>query len=550
MAATSEQAGRLLDFAREALARALAAPTESPPRSSGPYTVNITLYTDGALRASQSGRGPSLDEAVSAAAWRAARDERFGARLAADDVPALRLDLWIRRGSEPLTDPSRLELGLDGIELTLDGHSAYYKPSVALTSAVADHERLLRKLAKKAGLPPDAWRSARLARTSWDHFVAAPGGVVLPLRRLRPLEAPVVDAAAVEQAARAAAARLLAVQDADGLYLYRYQPLKNRELPGPSNSVRQAGCAHGIAWAAAREHDAALAQSANRAIAFLLRRAVPLPGGGTFIAEPDGRGKLGAIALTLLALTHGEPGGAFERERRELVRAALSLQEPSGAFRCYIDSAGPEADGNAQNFFPGEALVALGHEARRGDRECGDAVQRAFGWYRDHFRAAPSTAFVLWQCDAWRLVSEGPEGRAEHAEFVFELVDWLLRLQLDEAAGDHAGGFADAGRRPNFSTATYTEAVIRAYGVARRLGDPERARRYHRSARLGLGFVLRLQIAPQTAVLFPDPRRAVGGTTRDLADFTIRSDYDQHTLTACLAALEHPALLEPQAPGD
>jgi hypothetical protein len=55
---------------------------------------------------------------------------------------------------------------------------------------------------------------------------------------------------------------------------------------------------------------------------------------------------------------------------------------------------------------------------------------------------------------------------------------------------------------------------------------------------------MRLQIPPQIAMLFAAPERAVGGTASRLGDFTIQCDNDQHLITAALAALETPRLLD------
>ena len=56
--------------------------------------------------------------------------------------------------------------------------------------------------------------------------------------------------------------------------------------------------------------------------------------------------------------------------------------------------------------------------------------------------------------------------------------------------------------------------------------------------------MFRLSISPVTAFLFRKPDKVVGGTTRSLSDMTIRCDFDQHTITAFLAALETPGLLD------
>jgi hypothetical protein len=179
----------------------------------------------------------------------------------------------------------------------------------------------------------------------------------------------------------------------------------------------------------------------------------------------------------------------------------------------------------------------------------------ALPWYWTRFRIQPSTAFVLWQLDAWSLCAQLPlgikgplAGYAERCgEFVFEMADWLLHLQLGRSAASHQdmmGGFARPPRMPTCSTAAYTEAIIRAFVIAEQRGDRRRTTQYREASLLGLDFIRRLQITPETAVLFRDPARTVGGTTASLSDMTIRCDYDQHTLTAFLAALRVPILMQ------
>ena len=189
-------------------------------------------------------------------------------------------------------------------------------------------------------------------------------------------------------------------------------------------------------------------------------------------------------------------------------------------------------------------MIALTHEAEGGRADCAKAVGLALGWYRDHFRRSPATGFVLWQVDAWRrahkLASTGVLKNTDPddcSDFVFEMADWLLQFQLPPEArpADFAGGFSVDGP-PSFSTSTYLEALLRAYQLARSLGKAEPAERYRQAALQGLKFLFRLQIVPEMAPLFREPVLAVGATTASLVDFHIRSDFDQHTITALLAA--------------
>lgn len=566
---SSESVRALFRTARQAIAEALsgcgAGRAQLPLRVESPYyTVNLTVYQDRRLCASMGGRGESLDAAVSAAARRASIDRRFGGTLLPGHIDVLRLDLWVLTGVVPFGDANdvltTLDIGLDGVEFRLGLKTAYYKPSVPLTSGITDPEQLMRKLAKKAGLAPGDWRDprARIWRTSWEHFVDAPALARRPmrLRRLRPLETPAVDPASLTRAVRTAQERLLAGQAESGTYLYEYQPLTN-EVPAKASSVvRQAGTTYAIARSAAREpdplHAAALRRSALGSLDLLLGLLTPAVGGGCFIREPAARlprGTLGAAALTLLALQFGEFGEACEQAKRSLRTWLLNQQNSDGSFRCWSNTVSITTDGRKQNYFPGEAMLALAHEARRGSASCTMALERGFSWYQSYFRRSPASAFVPWQVDAWRLFAEGTARQtnpAPLAAFVFELADWVLQRQLNagNVTSEIAGGFAVAGRAPGYSTATYTEAVIRAFDLAMRVGDGERASRYRIAARRGLCFALRLQISPETAEIFPVPSLAVGGVTTRLDDFALRCDYDQHLITACLTALETPRLLD------
>ena len=177
----------------------------------------------------------------------------------------------------------------------------------------------------------------------------------------------------------------------------------------------------------------------------------------------------------------------------------------------------------------------------------------AFPRYRARFRTKPTTAFILWQLDAWRIHATWSIGLARpvvpdarlSCEFIFEMAEWLLQFQLGRSAShpDFVGGFARPGRAPTNSSAVYTEAITRAFGIADLVGDRRRKNRYREASLLGLDFARRLQITPATGILFRDPMRTVGATTANLSDMTIRCDYDQHTLTLFLAALETGRLL-------
>jgi AMMECR1 domain-containing protein len=567
---------RLFKLARRAIAQEVAGKGESQdprrPVDQG-CVVNVSIILRGELRASMSGQGATLGEAVTTGARRAAHDTRFGPMLRPEELAAATIEIWEQRGSEPMSPLAAItgfDLGAEGVTLWRGGRSAYYKPSVPLTGGVTDPARLFRQLAKKAGLEGDVWcyPGTTLQRTKWDHYLENPayGAGLARLHRLRPVRTPEPTLAEIRARLDMACNRLVSSQLPSGLYLYKYNPFRRRsqgsemntarekDAAREMNTVRQAGCTYAVAAAAARGPDEArrraLADSAAASVGFLLQFAEHPQGGQCRFMAPDdemGRqGALGTVALTLLALQYEPLASTFADLRNVLTDTVVAAQEGDGCFRCDLVSTGTGHDSPRQDFYPGEALIALAHEAERGRTDCAEAVTRALGWYREHFHRAPATGFVLWQVDAWcrahNLARNGAIKNLEPrvcADFVFEMVDWLLQFQLPPEAKppDFAGGFFVDGP-PGFSTSTYVEAVLRAYELARSLGKAARAQRYRSAAVRGLRFLFRLQIVPEMAPLFREPALAVGATTASLVDFHIRSDFDQHTITSLLAALE------------
>jgi AMMECR1 domain-containing protein len=569
---TAIQALALLRLARKIILAMLGGPPNDNPAadpilmpSPGFELVNITITTKGRVRASMSGRGVTLEDAVVEAARRASKDPRFGRLLRLEEIPTSRLDLWIQYSNAPIDSPAELDLGVDGVELRQGEHFAYYKPSVPLTSRMGNPEKVLDRLAKKAKLPLGCWRApdVEIRRTTWDHFTESKisDQPVQRLRRLRPVQSPPLTQKQLAISLRLAEDRLLTAQEESGLFLYRYHPFKSLAPPNRVQLVRQAGCAFALSRSAEAaiepERARRLSLSVERAAAALLAYRAPFGEDALLIAETSRdepqAGKLGTLALLLAALQHPDVRAHYPHEYQQMQTSILSMQRPDGSFVCRNNSVSLEDDGRAQDFYPGQALLALCLALPDMAEAVYPTISRAFVFYRRYFRRKPTTAFVLWQVDAWRrlaewqLVTDWPNVPViEPAAFVFEMVDWLLQFQLgaDSAPDDDfIGGFVPHGNIPNFASAVYTEAAIRAYGLAARLGLPEKAARYGSAARLGLGFILRLQISPETAALFPEPRLTVGGTTHSLADLTIRCDYDQHTITALLAGLQNCSVL-------
>lgn len=364
-----------------------------------------------------------------------------------------------------------------------------------------------------------------------------------------------ITRADLELRGRLAADRLTGLQQDSGYYLYKFHPFNGEIKSGPGNLVRQAGCAYAIGRAAdaacESERRIELAGSASRVIDALLSRLVI--GEGAFIAELPRpglpvRGKLGTLALSLAAMQSASLAAQYRSERQLLVESVLSWQRSDGSFRCLTDSLSVSDDATKQDYFPGEALMAISSEMREGCERAQYAMAAAFPWYVSRFRAQPTIAFVSWQLEAWRKYSEWTMGLGSASipdvgacsGFVYEMADWLMRVQIESAPWnpDVVGGYSQVGWKPGVSSACCTEAMIGAFSLAMQLGDSRRASRYRRASLMGLDFIRKLQVIPRNLDLFPDPARTLGGTVASLDDQTMRCDNDQHALTAYLSAIE------------
>jgi hypothetical protein len=525
--------------------------------------INIGIYCSGRLRACKRGRGSSLRSAILDAVTKLLKSNRSGHAIGPADLENGRIELWLQYARIPISDPDEIDLGLDGVALEFRANVANFIPSTPLFFGIADATQLLESLARKASLDDDEWAytGRRVYRTKWKHYVEneSLAGECIELWRLRPARGQRVTFRAIQSAVELASKRLSTVQKAEGYYLYRAHPFRQIASSGIGNLIRQAGAALAMSRAAdAMRNNLALSielsRSALRVISFLLSTSIKTTDSKMFVVDAGSKwGWLGASALTLAALQADNLGLQHLNERKMLQKGIISLQREDGSFCCSSLRNPIDDDGQKQDYYPGEALMALARELRLGESLPSESIDRAFVWYREYFRRNHTTAFVSWHAEAWSTLSlyflEG--GQNEHraksfADFVFEMVDWILQFQITSTQlheKDYLGSFENAGAIPGISTAGYSQAIIYAYVLARRFGLIHQERRYRMAARLGLSFLLRLQITPEMAFLFSNPSEVVGATTRTLSDLTLRCDFDQHAITAYLSALEAEALL-------
>lgn len=182
---TAEEGAALVALARAAIEDrlfdngALAQAQRSVPETAAlvfPRACFVTLKTKGAngtleLRGcigSTEARLPAREAVVASALDAAFYDPRFPP-LAREEHESLVVSVSALTPMAPVPQAEAIVVGRDGVALECDGGTALFLPEVAGEHGWTRIE-LLEHLALKAGLPPAAWRKARLSTFQSERF--------------------------------------------------------------------------------------------------------------------------------------------------------------------------------------------------------------------------------------------------------------------------------------------------------------------------------------------------------------------------------------------
>jgi len=248
------------------------------------------------------------------------------------------------------------------------------------------------------------------------------------------------------------------------------------------------------------------------------------------------KSKLGTSALFLIALLELNKENQFDAEIEQLGNFILSMQMENGAFYTHYPKSIRES---SVNYYPGEALLALMLAFEEtGKKEYLKAVEKAFPYYKKYFDENKNTSFIPWQSSAYSHAFL-TTGKKEYAEFVFEMTDWILKLQYDENAPypDYKGGFSLNGT-PGSSTCSYSEGLGDALLTAKTIKDTDRTEKYRNALKNALRLALQLQFNEKNTYSAKKPELTTGGFRNSLATEKIRVDNVQHCTTAILKFIE------------
>jgi len=83
-------------------------------------------------------------------------DRRFS-QVSQDELKDITIEISALTTPAPITSPDEIRIGIDGVVLNKDGHSAVFLPQVAPEQGW-DVDQMLTQLSLKARLPADGWK--------------------------------------------------------------------------------------------------------------------------------------------------------------------------------------------------------------------------------------------------------------------------------------------------------------------------------------------------------------------------------------------------------
>ncbi|HKP14364.1 MAG TPA: hypothetical protein VJZ91_19745, partial [Blastocatellia bacterium] len=254
-----------------------------------------------------------------------------------------------------------------------------------------------------------------------------------------------------------------------------------------------------------------------------------------YVLDEDGKAKLGANGLALLALAMQmrlDTGSADRASAVRLANLILRMQRRDGSFASYYRLQG-EADERASPYYPGEALLGLIELYKQAqDERLIEAARRGAHYLiesQQRMVQLPPDAWLMQALEALFIIRRDPL----YAAHAIRLAEAMIKDQYTEAdAPLYAGGFR-AGVPRATPAASRAEGVLAAWRLACLTND-SRAARLAEMLKLSARFQLAQQFDADNSFALANPERAAGGFRESLTSSRVRIDYVQHNVSALL----------------
>ena len=254
-----------------------------------------------------------------------------------------------------------------------------------------------------------ALRNRRVRSTSSAIRVLCASAVsLLLLLHAPPAIAQEPDRASLVAAARMAGDYLVRMQLEDGSFHYSYYPVEDRTSRRVYNIVRHAGTVSSLFELYAATREARYLDAARRGALYLKTRFRPArEKDAVYVIDNDGKAKLGAVGLALLALARQielDPGSADRESANRLAKMILVMQRADGSFISYYPLRGDEPRGSVSLYYPGEAILGLMRLFKTsGDHRLLEAARRGADYLIESQRKMnppPSDAWLIQALEA------------------------------------------------------------------------------------------------------------------------------------------------------
>ncbi len=350
-----------------------------------------------------------------------------------------------------------------------------------------------------------------------------------------------VSASEALDAARTAAQYLNKALRGDGSFVYSYRPGPDK-AGDDYNILRHAGTSFALLELYRCRGGREIFETAEKSIEFLLKSVENCgdSAGELRCVVEDGYAKLGGSALAVVAISEYRAASGnkrFDGVAQGLASWILSLQRDDGSFYPHKQS---HPEGRAEDFvsayYPGEALLALvrmyGIDGNTRWLDKAELGARYLIETRDAGLGSAALPHDHWLLRALsELQRERPqESYRAYAAAVTQSI--IGAQQLQPPYQDWRGGFYSPPR--NTSTATRGEALCAARSLLPSDATDKLDTSLRTALELGAAFQLRNQTGPAIAMYWDHPQRVLGGFHRELSDWEMRIDYQQHNISSLL----------------
>ena len=476
--------------------------------------------------------------------------------LSASSDPLSKVFRWVKldfvKGARPLkgfepAKPIDFDYSLFGIAVGASAETALLPEEIALlldgkkqalpldrANALLEETRILPK-----GIGIDRKASVSAVFTTISFF--ADGEKSWPLfRGNRPWES--YSPRDVDTALDFAGRYLAGAVKPDGSFVYLYDTYRN-EQPKGYNILRHAGSVFSMLELFQLNKAPQLLVSSERALAFLASHVREGKVSGKpvgFILEGN-EVKLGGNALAILAFAEYQRATGdrrYEKMALSLGDWILATQDTDGGFSVHKQfHPGGKASSFRSEYYPGEAVFALARlHAITGEKKWLDAAESGALYQLRVFSKLPDSALPH---DHWLLYGlreiYGKRPRKEFLGGAMRFANVIVKAQhtdKNQPYPDWAGGYYVPPR--SAPTATRIEGLNSAYALAVAGGHRKEAEAIRKAIERGIGFLLRSQVGPETALYCAAPQKSLGAIRESLHSPLVRIDYVQHAISALI----------------